>query len=158
MATHSSVLAWRIPGMAEPDGLLSMGLHRVGHDWSNLAAAAAAWSTISTRQWATNHVFFIFMPAALGIKKENNVFIEFNKKNNSWFLLFSSFISVIYNMILINKNCHRENGCMYMYGWVALLSTWNHHNTVNRYTPIQNLKKKFLILNGKNSQRLKRSL
>ena len=32
MATHSSVLAWRIPGMAEPDGLLSMGLHRVGHD------------------------------------------------------------------------------------------------------------------------------
>ena len=42
MATHSSVLAWRIPGMGEPGGLLSMGLHRVGHDWSNLAAAAAA--------------------------------------------------------------------------------------------------------------------
>ena len=32
MATHSSVLAWRIPGMGEPGGLLSMGLHRVGHD------------------------------------------------------------------------------------------------------------------------------
>ena len=42
MATHSSVRAWRIPGMAEPDGLLSMGSHRVGHDWSNLAAAVAA--------------------------------------------------------------------------------------------------------------------
>ena len=42
MATHSSVLAWRIPGMAEPGGLPSMGLHRVGHDWSDLAAAAAA--------------------------------------------------------------------------------------------------------------------
>ena len=41
MSTHSSDLAWRIPGMAEPDGLLSMGLHRIGHDWSNLAAAAA---------------------------------------------------------------------------------------------------------------------
>ena len=40
MATHSSVLAWRIPGMGEPGGLLSMGLHRVGHDWSDLAAAA----------------------------------------------------------------------------------------------------------------------
>ena len=39
MATHSSVLAWRIPGTAEPDGLLSMGSHRVGHDWSDLAAA-----------------------------------------------------------------------------------------------------------------------
>ena len=32
MATHSSVLAWRIPGVAEPGGLPSMGLHRVGHD------------------------------------------------------------------------------------------------------------------------------
>ena len=32
MATHSSVLAWRIPGMAKPDGLLSLGSHRVGHD------------------------------------------------------------------------------------------------------------------------------
>ena len=32
MATHSSVLAWRIPGMAEPGGLLSMGSHRVGHN------------------------------------------------------------------------------------------------------------------------------
>ena len=39
MATHSSVLAWRVPGMGEPGGLLSMGSHRVGHDWSNLAAA-----------------------------------------------------------------------------------------------------------------------
>ena len=42
MATHSSVLAWRIPGMVEPGGLPSMGSHRVGHDWSDLAAAAAA--------------------------------------------------------------------------------------------------------------------
>ena len=32
MATHSSVLAWRIPGMGEPGGLPSVGLHRVGHD------------------------------------------------------------------------------------------------------------------------------
>ena len=41
MATHSSVLAWRIPGTAEPGGLLSMGSHRIGHEWSDLAAAAA---------------------------------------------------------------------------------------------------------------------
>ena len=38
MATHSSVLAWRIPGTGEPGWLPSMGLHRVGHDWSNSAA------------------------------------------------------------------------------------------------------------------------
>ena len=43
MATHSSVLAWRIPETGEPGGLPSMGLHRVGHDWSDLAGAAAYW-------------------------------------------------------------------------------------------------------------------
>ena len=41
MATHSSILAWRIPGMGEPGGLPSMGLHRVRHDWSDLAVAVA---------------------------------------------------------------------------------------------------------------------
>ena len=41
MATHSSVLAWRTPRTGEPGGLLSMGSHRVEHDWSDLAAAAA---------------------------------------------------------------------------------------------------------------------
>ena len=43
MATHSGVLAWRIPGTGEPGGLPSMRSHRVGHDWSDLAAVAAAW-------------------------------------------------------------------------------------------------------------------
>ena len=42
MATHSSVLAWRIPGTGEPGGLLSMGSHRIGHNWSDLAVVAAA--------------------------------------------------------------------------------------------------------------------
>ena len=46
MATHSSVLAWRIPETGKPGGLLSMGSHRVRHDWSDLAAAAAAAVTI----------------------------------------------------------------------------------------------------------------
>ena len=40
MATHSSVLAWRIPGAGEPGGLPSMGSHRAGHDWSDSAAAS----------------------------------------------------------------------------------------------------------------------
>ena len=53
MATHSSTLAWRIPWTEEPGGLPSMGSHRVGHDWCDLATAAAAaaatghWSIIS---------------------------------------------------------------------------------------------------------------
>ena len=47
MATHSSVLAWRIPGTGEPGGLPSMGSHRVGHDWSDLAV----YSLIQQLRW-----------------------------------------------------------------------------------------------------------
>ena len=56
MATQSSVLAWRIPGTVEPGGLPSMGLHRVGHDWSDLAAASAASAYLR---------LLIFLPAIL---------------------------------------------------------------------------------------------
>ena len=53
MATHSSVLAWRIPGTEKPGGLLSMGSHRVGHDWSDLAAAAVmkTWACFFLPLW-----------------------------------------------------------------------------------------------------------
>ena len=63
MATHSSVLAWRIPGMGEPGGLPSMGSHRVGHDWSNLAAAAAAEIVILTKvtQRKTNIWYWLYV-------------------------------------------------------------------------------------------------
>ena len=61
MASHSSVLAWRIPGMGEPGGLPSMGSHRVGHDWRNLAvAAAAAWVEPRNRHfWKTLQVILM---------------------------------------------------------------------------------------------------
>ena len=57
MATRSSVLAWRIPGTGEPGGLPSMGSHRVGHDWSDLAAAAAAAGIVI----AISHFFILFI-------------------------------------------------------------------------------------------------
>ena len=63
VATRSSVLAWRIPGMGEPGGLLSMGSHRVGHDWSDLAAAAAAALTSFHKWFLCNmQVFFDSFP------------------------------------------------------------------------------------------------
>ena len=62
MATHSSVLAWRIPGAVEPSGRLSMGLHRIRHDWSDLAAAAGRPGVLQFmgsqrvgHNWATEH-------------------------------------------------------------------------------------------------------
>ena len=54
MATHSSVLAWRIPGTEEPGGLPSMGSHRVRHDWSDFAAAAAA-DALGVTKWNYFH-------------------------------------------------------------------------------------------------------
>ena len=51
MATHSSVLAWRIPGTGEPGGLPSIGLHRARHDWSNLAATAATSLLLGPKNW-----------------------------------------------------------------------------------------------------------
>ena len=62
VATHSSVLAWRIPGTGEPCGLPSMGSHRVKHDWSDLAAAAAVHSLSKTAN---------FCPASFCIPKPN---------------------------------------------------------------------------------------
>ena len=58
MATGSSVLAWRIPGTGEPGGLQSMGSHRVGHDWSDLAAAENLHLTLARiilMWWSTLH-------------------------------------------------------------------------------------------------------
>ena len=60
MATHSSTLAWKIPWTEEPGGLLSMGLHRVGHDWSILAAAAAAASLLSQQFLYLIRLFTLF--------------------------------------------------------------------------------------------------
>ena len=51
MATHSSVLAWRIPGTGEPGRLPSMGSHRVGHNWCSLAAAAATAAAAIPKQY-----------------------------------------------------------------------------------------------------------
>ena len=60
MATHSSVLAWRIPGTGEPGGLPSMGSHRVGHDWSDLAAGAAFIFLLADAE--KFNVFFFSLP------------------------------------------------------------------------------------------------
>ena len=66
MATHSSVLAWRIPGTGEPGGLPSMQSHRVGHDWSDLAVAAADFWIFWYRNLVSMHLRFCQGNPALG--------------------------------------------------------------------------------------------
>ena len=89
--SHSSVLAWRIPGMGEPGGLPSMGSRRVGHDWSNVAAAAA--NTCSCTICWTNNPFFIelywhFCQKSIGcFWLFSWVFFHFNSGQGAfWFL------------------------------------------------------------------------
>ena len=62
MTTHCSVLAWRIPGTGEPGGLPSMGSHRVGHDGSDLAAAAVTiCSDFGAQENKVSHCFHCFL-------------------------------------------------------------------------------------------------
>ena len=77
MATHSSVLAWRIPGTGEPGGLPSMGSHRVRHDWSDLATAAPVLSMLLHTFFtlSPDTLFSWFFPNALAISSQSPVLI-----------------------------------------------------------------------------------
>ena len=86
MATHSSVLAWRIPGTREPGGLPSMGSHRVGHDWSDTAATEAAGLLIVhltvkfVRNYQMAHiVYFLPLPRNpfWGISKVPKIYLNY---------------------------------------------------------------------------------
>ena len=86
MATHSSVLAWRIPGTGEPGGLPSLGSHRVGHDQSDLAAAAAAAACVSTFLYKLNDTLFL-------------KFYSFTCWSGSLFLLSGAVLSQDYSSV-----------------------------------------------------------
>ena len=84
MATHSSILAWRIPGTGEPVGLLSLGSHRVRHDWSDLAAAAAAAVLFVKTLWAVPHVIEGNKKTLIFKKFYDLATFLFNFKRNTW--------------------------------------------------------------------------
>ena len=65
MATHSSVLAWRIPGMGEPGGLLSMGPHRAGRYWSD---SAAAFKVKDKKKHLKEHYTLVGQSVSLGVQ------------------------------------------------------------------------------------------
>ena len=93
MATHSSVLAWRIPGTGEPGGLPSTGSHRVGHNWSNLAAA----------------VVVLFIRTILHSWKNS---FCLSLKNLHWSFLVTWLVKVEFLNLLCSSSClHRRNSC-----------------------------------------------
>ena len=69
METHSSILAWRMPGTGEPGGLPSMGSHRIGHDWRDLAASAVVLFVIILSEFHFKATPFVllFIPKAVSI-------------------------------------------------------------------------------------------
>ena len=72
MATHSSVLAWRISGTGEPGRLPSMGSHRVGHDWSDLAAAAFSLPDLRPTFWISSPSCYIQRQITRGREGRNS--------------------------------------------------------------------------------------
>ena len=87
MATHSSVLAWRIPETGKPGGLLSLGSHRVGHDWSDLAAASALVLPMNIQDWFpsgwTGWMFIhtSLVPQGLAQNADSILFFNFPGRN-----------------------------------------------------------------------------
>ncbi|XDB53720.1 hypothetical protein AB1E18_007237 [Capra hircus] len=93
MATHSSVLAWRIPGTGEPGGLLSLGSHRVGHDGSDLAAAGYSMAPVGGQRLKLGPCpnFFKGTPGFTSVRLYTNDLIICNHQGTGAALKFSAF-------------------------------------------------------------------
>ena len=99
MATNSSILAWRIPGMEEPGGLPSMGSHRVGHDWSDLATAAAA-AAAAAKIKKYLKIFHVSVIISVILNDTHHIL---GKLNSSLFHLFVSFSVAPHSSTLARK-------------------------------------------------------
>ena len=99
MATHSSVLAWRISGTGEPGGLPSMGSHRVGHDWSDLAAAAFSLPDLRPTFWISSPSCYIQRQITRGREGRNSSsFVSdsfYLTKGHSWGYVFMQNVEFI---------------------------------------------------------------
>ena len=122
MATHSSVLAWRIPGTGEPGGLPSMRSHRVRHDWRDLAAAAAATWGGGGLVFQTNSKDSAWTWQFLKWKREKNfressrqevkLYVNFHWVQTGWLLMtFLPFISFTWYACKIAEGTGGGGGC-----------------------------------------------
>ena len=121
MATHSSILAWRIPWTEEPGGLQSMGSQRVGHDWSDLAGTPGPTpgdsdSTDLRRTSGNEYVFCLFVCFGNSIRLELLFFIIFLKSEYDRFIILCKFLL-----------CSNMNQ-LYIYIYPLPLEPLSHHH------------------------------
>ena len=117
MAAHSSVLAWRIPGMVEPGGLLSMGSHRVRNDWSDLAAAAAGIKVLLEEGSESNR-----KKSPSGAAQRGSVYCvrSVRMANGSWLMASISYKilgEIIYSLSHLFRGYSQENNGGYLTQW-----------------------------------------
>ena len=139
MANHSSVLAWRIPGMGQPGGLLSMGSHRVGHEWSNLAAALSLIKRmpgipLASASVATKYTAFPSTGVGTGFKRPERTPSEIHPKGGPSMprIHFLGFAGSTYNCLLHMKTAPegKDRGisfllpCFYMQSFYKVISLW----------------------------------
>ena len=125
MATHSSVLAWRIPGTGEPGELSSMGSHRVGHDWSNLAAAAAYFMKLNMTKmifksnlWGAHkgaYFYKRYIPTSLRTKNCGDFSFCFKKWEND--RIFWTFVSCNLKITVNFDNLYPVKKCLKIFYW-----------------------------------------
>ena len=137
MATHSSVLAWRIPGTGELGGLPSMGSHRVGHGWSDLAAAAIKKEMLPSflflEKFMKNYNSYfsvwyklpVMLPGHwLSLVKCFLIINEVSLHVRSLFRLSSSFWGRFSNLCLFRKFSIHLNYLFYWYTLIHSILSW----------------------------------
>ena len=120
MATHSSVLAWRTPGTGEPGGLPSLGSHRVGHDWNDLAAAAAAIREMQIKISVGYH----FISIRMAIIKNIN-----NNKNNKHLWIYGENCNLCIVVGTYNQATSVENSVMSPQKTKCRFTKWSRNST-----------------------------
>ena len=107
MATHSSVLAWRIPGTGEPGGLPSMGSHRVGHDWSDLAAVCSMVNRVIAINWVPDLKTILYKKPSWSVRHCISAYVMMGWRNMGRKGKSKSGVDVCPS---INSCCHFQGG------------------------------------------------
>ena len=132
MATHSSILAWRIPGTEEPVGLPSMGSHRVGHNWRDLATAMVIKPSPKLYPCCLS-ILYIVVSSSLSLNHNPNLSLLSPMVTAIVFYICKSVVLHVHSFILFSKikflqsficNLKIQNPC-YLKTFFKCLFFWN---------------------------------